>query len=373
MSTNIFDIASKMEEALKDEKLRLTEGDQMDDDQDDDDQNNGDDGSADVGADGGGDLGAGGDIGGDMGSGGSGDGGSSEDTEENIDQMQDNVEAEQNVPKDLVLNDGTSTNTSVDSNTQTEPLDQDKKDFLFQFGEGNFDEFSETAKEYSQSVTSVIHTLVPLCEKALIELFGNSSLYKRELFDAKTSVNNNTTSIDVNLRYKANTWIGNDIPYAAIQADKQHIINTISVVPGITVKQVNIDSNTGNLDISVNIGGIKDQQENPANVQLQQQTVKESKEEFFARISESIDDWRKDETEDYLTKWESVKQILVESGVTDEDDLELFKSWVWKSHMDELEDGDEIAFLSEIQDKLELCGCENSVETAERIYEELDK
>lgn len=373
MSTNIFDIASKMEEALKEKKLHLTEGDQMDDDQDDDQNDNTDDSSADVGADVG-DSGAGGDIGGDLGGGsGSGDGGSSEDIEEKIDQMQNNVEVEQNVPKDLVLNDGTSTNTSVDSNTQVEPLDQDKKDFLFQFGEGNFNEFSETAKEYSQSVTSVIHTLVPLCEKALIELFGNSSSYKRELFDAKTSVNNDTTSIDVNLRYKATNWIGNDIPYAAIQADKQHVINTISVVPGITVKQVNIDTNTGNLDISVNIGGIKDQQENPANAQIQQQVVKESKEEFYERLSESIDDWKKDETEDYLNKWESVKQILVESGVTDEDDLELFKSWVWKSHMEELEDGDEIAFLSEIQNKLELCGCENSVETAERIYEELDK
>ena len=252
MST-IFELASKMDEALKN-KAHLLEGDQLDDDQDE----NKDDPNA-VNPDTGGDVG--GDIGGgDIGSGGDGAGSNGEgpdtDTEEEIDQMQNNVEAEQNVPKDLVLNDGTSTNTSVDSSTQVEPLNQDKKDFLFQFGEGNFDEFSQSAKEYSQSVTSVIHTFVPLCEKALIELFGNSSFYKREMFDAKTSVNGDTTSIDVNLRYKANAWIGNDIPYAAIQSDKQHIINTISVVPGITVKQVNIDSNTGNLDISVNIGGV---------------------------------------------------------------------------------------------------------------------
>ena len=371
MSNTLFDIASKMQEALKD-KTHLLEGDQLDDDKKEDQEMDDTDVSDGAGDAGGGDVG--GDIGGDIG--GSDDDGSAsidKDTEESIDQMQDNVEAEQNVPKDLVLNDGTTTNTSVDSGSQEQPLNQDTKDFLFQFGEGNFDEFSESAKEYSQSVTSVIHTFVPLCEKALIELFGNSAFYKRELFDAKTNVNNGTTSIDVNLRYKANTWIGTDIPYAAIQQDKQHIVDTISVVPGITIKQVNIDSNTGNLDISVNIGGIKDTQENPANVQLQQQVVNESREEFYKRICESEDNWQEAVTDNFNLRWEDIKKILIEQGVTDEDDLVLFKSWVWKNYMSDLNDGDEIAFLSEMSNKLELCGCENPVNAAELIYEELDK
>ena len=373
MST-IFELASKMDEALKN-KAHLLEGDQLDDDQDE----NKDDPNA-VNPDTGGDVG--GDIGGgDIGSGGDGAGSNGEgpgpdtDTEEEIDQMQNNVEAEQNVPKDLVLNDGTSTNTSVDSSTQVEPLNQDKKDFLFQFGEGNFDEFSQSAKEYSQSVTSVIHTFVPLCEKALIELFGNSSFYKREMFDAKTSVNGDTTSIDVNLRYKANAWIGNDIPYAAIQSDKQHIINTISVVPGITVKQVNIDSNTGNLDISVNIGGVKEQQENPANpanAQMQQQVVNESKESEYERITENIENWISAESSIFEENWDGIAQFLRESGVTDEDDALLLKGCIWKSHITELQDGDEIAFLSKVQENLEKCNCTDAEKTAEEIYNKLN-
>lgn len=366
----IFELASKMDEALKN-KAHLLEGDQLDDDQDE----NKDDPNAanpDTGGDVGGDIG-GSDIGGGGGdSVGSNGEGPDTDTEEEIDQMQNNVEAEQNVPKDLVLNDGTSTNTSVDSSTQVEPLNQDKKDFLFQFGEGNFDEFSQSAKEYSQSVTSVIHTFVPLCEKALIELFGNSSFYKREMFDAKTSVNGDTTSIDVNLRYKANAWIGNDIPYAAIQSDKQHIINTISVVPGITVKQVNIDSNTGNLDISVNIGGVKEQQENPANTQMQQQVVNENKESEYERITENIENWISAESSIFEENWDGIAQFLRESGVTDEDDTLLLKGCIWKSHITELQDGDEIAFLSKVQENLEKCNCTDSEKTAEEIYNRLN-
>ena len=370
----IFELASKMDEALKN-KAHLLEGDQLDDDQDE----NKDDPNAanpDTGGDVGGDIG-GSDIGGGDGAGSNGEGPDT-DTEEKIDQMQNNVEAEQNVPKDLVLNDGTSTNTSVDSSTQVEPLNQDKKDFLFQFGEGNFDEFSQSAKEYSQSVTSVIHTFVPLCEKALIELFGNSSFYKREMFDAKTSVNGDTTSIDVNLRYKANAWIGNDIPYAAIQSDKQHIINTISVVPGITVKQVNIDSNTGNLDISVNIGGVKEQQENPANpanpanAQMQQQVVNENKESEYERITENIENWISAESSIFEENWDGIAQFLRESGVTDDDDALLLKGCIWKSHITELQDGDEIAFLSKVQENLEKCNCTDAEKTAEEIYNKLN-
>ena len=370
----IFELASKMDEALKN-KAHLLEGDQLDDDQDE----NKDDPNAanpDTGGDVGGDIG-GSDIGGGDGAGSNGEGPDT-DTEEEIDQMQNNVEAEQNVPKDLVLNDGTSTNTSVDSSTQVEPLNQDKKDFLFQFGEGNFDEFSQSAKEYSQSVTSVIHTFVPLCEKALIELFGNSSFYKREMFDAKTSVNGDTTSIDVNLRYKANAWIGNDIPYAAIQSDKQHIINTISVVPGITVKQVNIDSNTGNLDISVNIGGVKEQQENPANpanpanAQMQQQVVNENKESEYERITENIENWISAESSIFEENWDGIAQFLRESGVTDDDDALLLKGCIWKSHITELQDGDEIAFLSKVQENLEKCNCTDAEKTAEEIYNKLN-
>lgn len=374
----IFELASKMDEALKN-KAHLLEGDQLDDDQDenkDDSNATNPDTGGDVGGDiggsdiGGGDIG-GGDIGGGDGAGSNGEGPDT-DTEEKIDQMQNNVEAEQNVPKDLVLNDGTSTNTSVDSSTQVEPLNQDKKEFLFQFGEGNFDEFSQSAKEYSQSVTSVIHTFVPLCEKALIELFGNSSFYKREMFDAKTSVNGDTTSIDVNLRYKANAWIGNDIPYAAIQSDKQHIINTISVVPGITVKQVNIDSNTGNLDISVNIGGVKEQQENPANAQMQQQVVNESKESEYERITENIENWISAESSIFEENWDGIAQFLRESGVTDEEDALLLKGCIWKSHITELQDGDEIAFLSKVQENLEKCNCTDAEKTAEEIYNKLN-
>ena len=372
MPSSIFDIASKMEEALKDNKTRLYEGDQPDDDQDDknNDENNADTGTTDGGDVGGGDLG-GGDIGG--GEGGGAENPSSEDTEEEIDQMQSNVDAEQNVPKDLVLNDGTTTNTSVDSTTQAEPLDQDKKDFLFQFGEGNFDEFSESAKEYSQSVTSVIHTFVPLCEKALIELFGSSNRYKRDMFNAQTKMDNETTSIDVNLRYNANNWIGTDIPYAAIQSDRQHIINTISVVPGITIKQVNIDSNTGNLDISVNIGGIKENQQDPATAQLQQQVVNESMEDRFKRICENIDNLKRAELETYEKNWGTIEETLNKNGITNEEDQLFLKTWIWESYSNVLDDGDEIAFLSRVQEKIERCGYKNSENIADRIYEQLEK
>lgn len=312
---------------------RLREGDNLDDDDNQENQDNGaapapdaGDAGGDMGGDVGGDAG-GGDVGGDGASGANAP--SEQDTEDAIDEMQSNTESYENIPKDLVLNDGTSTGTAVDSNNQTTPLNDDEKNFEFQFGEGNFNEFTQSAEAYSQSVISVIHTFVPLCEKAMIELLGTSNSYKRVSFDAKTNMDNGNTSIDVNLKYKANTWIGSEIPYQALQQDQQHIANTISVVPGITIKQVSIDNNTGNLNISVNIGVPSVAPEE--NQQMQQQVVSESMTNNFERWTESIENFNKERLERYDLSESLIRKVV--ANFVESSQIEYFMPGIKKIYL----------------------------------------
>lgn len=91
------------------------------------------------------------------------------------------------------------------------------------------------------------NTILPLIEKAFIEGTGNSGTYRRLECNAVET----NGKIDMDLVYHIDSFIGNDIDEASIIHDQNYIYNTIKVVPGINIRNIKIDTTTGNINIGI--------------------------------------------------------------------------------------------------------------------------
>ena len=239
------EIRKVVAEVLEESVRRLTEGDEDTDD-------TGDDGGDDTGDDGG-DVG--GDTGGgdDGGAGGDGDPEEEETENQKIDKLSDQVSHGFDAPKNLTLNDGTQTSIAVDSGDPNVDTNQDEENYEVTFEKGNWDTFTQSAQEYSQKVTVIRQTLVPLIEKSLIELLETSGAYDRQSFESSASFQNGEFRVTAELHYQVDLWIGTDFDPEAVQHDQGYIYQTISVVPGIRIESVKIDTSEGDLQIIASV------------------------------------------------------------------------------------------------------------------------
>lgn len=189
--------------------------------------------------------------GGDDGEGGDGD--DSVDSEEEIDKMSDKVTHGFNAPKNLTLNDGTQTHVAVDSEDQIGEVDQDEENYEVTFEKGNWDLFTQSAQQYSQKVTTIRQVLVPLVEKALIELLETSGAYDRTSFVSSAFFQNNDFRVVAELHYTVDLWLGEGFQPDAIAQDQGYIYQTISAVPGIQIESVKIDTSKGDVQIIASV------------------------------------------------------------------------------------------------------------------------
>lgn len=189
--------------------------------------------------------------GGDDGEGGDGD--DSVDSEEEIDKMSDKVTHGFNAPKNLTLNDGTQTHVAVDSEDQIGEVDQDEENYEVTFEKGNWDLFTQSAQQYSQKVTTIRQMLVPLVEKALIELLETSGAYDRTSFVSSAFFQNNDFRVVAELHYTVDLWLGEGFQPDAIAQDQGYIYQTISAVPGIQIESVKIDTSKGDVQIIASV------------------------------------------------------------------------------------------------------------------------
>ena len=226
-------------------KSHLREGDE-DADKDSDDDAGGDDASAgddtgmdDVGGGGGDEGGAGGDE--------------PADSEEEINKLSDKIAHGFDAPKNLTLNDGTQTHIAVDSEDQVGEIDQDSDNYEVTFEKGNWDLFTQSAQQYSQKVTTIRQTLVPLVEKALIELLETSGAYDRTSFVSSAYFQNDEFRVVAEMHYTIDLWLGEGFQQDAINQDQGYIYQTISVIPGIQIDSVNIDTSKGDLQIIASV------------------------------------------------------------------------------------------------------------------------
>ena len=235
ISSVLEESRAEVEEIIRN---HLREGDE---DQNDDSDGGDDDQGAEADDLGGGDDGEG------------GDGNDSVDSEEEIDKMSDKVTHGFNAPKNLTLNDGTQTHVAVDSEDQIGEVDQDEENYEVTFEKGNWDLFTQSAQQYSQKVTIIRQMLVPLVEKALIELLETSGAYDRTSFVSSAFFQNNDFRVVAELHYTVDLWLGEGFQPDAIAHDQGYIYQTISAVPGIQIESVKIDTSKGDVQIIASV------------------------------------------------------------------------------------------------------------------------
>ena len=137
-----------------------------------------------------------------------------------------------------------------DTSLQNEPLKAEGSASI-KFEQGNYSQLQDSVRALVKKPGIISRTFLPLVEKALIELLGTSSSYKRSNFEFNISLVNGQIKYIITCIYSVDLFIGTDIERSAVEHDQNYIIETISVVPEIKVKDVKIDTSTGLVRIQV--------------------------------------------------------------------------------------------------------------------------
>lgn len=170
---------------------------------------------------------------------------------------QANVDDKAEDPGTLQLADGTDTEIQKDSNKveQSAPdeVPPPEGEIDIKFERGNFDQLEGSAQEYAQLLQNVEQTFVPLVEKALIELLGNNQAYRGVEFTGTPALNGNQLKIDVDMKYHVDLMIGTDVDPQAVKHDTDYIINTIKPTPNMTIRNCQIDTQSGDISIGVTL------------------------------------------------------------------------------------------------------------------------
>jgi len=120
------------------------------------------------------------------------------------------------------------------------------------FESGNFQSLSEMPMMIQSKTDFITRTLEPLIEKALIELLGASTMYKRVSSNNQMSPGENgAITIVGTFVFKTQFWIGMDIEKADVDHDAQYVMKTLQPVSQIVrITQCAIDTGQGTLTVS---------------------------------------------------------------------------------------------------------------------------
>jgi len=120
-----------------------------------------------------------------------------------------------------------------------------------QFEQGNWNGIFDMGQVVSDKVDMITKTLEPLCEKAMIELLGSSSMYKR-LSAEVTSGSDESGGISFTgvFRYQCSFWIGIDVKREDVEADAKYVMNTLLPInESVKISECSIDTATGILTV----------------------------------------------------------------------------------------------------------------------------
>ena len=113
------------------------------------------------------------------------------------------------------------------------------------FESGNYAQLDLSLKEMIKKPALISKTIIPLIEKALIELLGTSSAYKRKLFNYSVVLENKKIAYACSVEYAVDLFIGSDIDNSAVEHDTKYITDTLAVVNGLRITNSKIDTSTG--------------------------------------------------------------------------------------------------------------------------------
>lgn len=146
----------------------------------------------------------------------------------------------------LILNDGTETDVKIDSEFQKTPIDTDGQPDLFGFQQSNISQIEQQYTSIADKIDIVKRTLIPLVDKAFIELIGNNKAAQKQIFNITIGENG---LLDVQLVYLVQEFIVPDIQPQYVQSDEAYIKNTLSVMQNVTFRTIKIDTTSGKVII----------------------------------------------------------------------------------------------------------------------------
>jgi hypothetical protein len=146
----------------------------------------------------------------------------------------------------LILNDGTETDVKVDSEFQKSPIDVNGQPDLFGFQQSNISQIEQQYNNIADKIDIVKRTLIPLVDKAFIELIGNNKAAQKQVFNVTIGENG---LLDVQLVYLVQEFIVQDIQPQYVQSDETYIRNTLSVMKNVTFRTIKIDTTSGKVII----------------------------------------------------------------------------------------------------------------------------
>lgn len=146
----------------------------------------------------------------------------------------------------LILNDGTETDVKVDSEFQQTPIDVNGQPDLFGFQQSNISQIEQQYNNIADKIDIVKRTLIPLVDKAFIELIGNNKAAQKQVFNVTIGENG---LLDVQLVYLVQEFIVQDIQPQYVQSDETYIRNTLSVMKNVTFRTIKIDTTSGKVAI----------------------------------------------------------------------------------------------------------------------------
>ena len=146
----------------------------------------------------------------------------------------------------LILNDGTETDVKVDSEFQKSPIDVNGQPDLFGFQQSNISQIEQQYNNIADKIDIVKRTLIPLVDKAFIELIGNNKAAQKQIFNVTIGENG---LLDVQLVYLVQEFIVQDIQPQYVQSDEAYIKNTLSVMQNVTFRTIKIDTTSGKVII----------------------------------------------------------------------------------------------------------------------------
>jgi hypothetical protein len=124
------------------------------------------------------------------------------------------------------------------------------------FEEGNWDSIQDMGQVVADKTTMITKTLEPLVEKALIELLGASTMYKRVSANITGGADPQDGQFKFNgvLIYQCSFWIGVDVEKADIEHDAQYILNTLKPISDtVNISSCAIDTADGSLKLGFSL------------------------------------------------------------------------------------------------------------------------
>jgi len=119
------------------------------------------------------------------------------------------------------------------------------------FEQGNWNSIADMGQVVADKVQMITKTVEPLCEKALIELLGSSSMFRRVSANVTSGTGSDgQVQFTGVFQYQCSFWIGLNVKKEAIDHDAKYVYDTLSPISDtVQITKCAIDVKDGTLTV----------------------------------------------------------------------------------------------------------------------------